>query len=97
MIYWKKNCIGKNIFIFSCSDSFANDYCELLKCTDTSSNEPNVTGSMLPWGSAKGPAAPPPDSELRPGEFTMRLLFTEFTLQAERKMEAVMAEPLVSN
>lgn len=38
---------------------------------------------------------PPPDSELRPGELVMRLLFTEFTVQAERKMEAVMAEPLV--
>lgn len=52
-------------------------------------------GSMLPWGSHKGPVIPPPDSELRPGELVMRLLFTEFTVQAERKMEAVMAEPLV--
>lgn len=50
---------------------------------------------MLPWGSHKGPVIPPPDSELRPGELVMRLLFTEFTVQAERKMEAVMAEPLV--
>ncbi|XP_047040424.1 protein furry isoform X5 [Helicoverpa zea] len=50
-------------------------------------------GSMLPWGGHKGPV-PPADSDLRPGEFVMRLLFTEFTVQAERKMEAVMAEPL---
>ncbi|XP_063392996.1 protein furry isoform X2 [Cydia fagiglandana] len=49
---------------------------------------------MLPWGSHKGPVMLPPDSDLRPGEFVMRLLFTEFTVQAERKMEAVMAEPL---
>ncbi|KAJ8737271.1 hypothetical protein PYW07_000542 [Mythimna separata] len=50
-------------------------------------------GSMLPWGGHKGPV-PPADADLRPGEFVMRLLFTEFTVQAERKMEAVMAEPL---
>lgn len=49
---------------------------------------------MLPWGGHKGPV-PPADNDLRPGEFVMRLLFTEFTVQAERKMEAVMAEPLV--
>lgn len=54
-----------------------------------------ISGSMLPWGPHKGPIIPPPDLELRPGEFVMRLLFTEFTVQAERKMEAVMAEPLV--
>ncbi|XP_075990403.1 microtubule binding protein furry isoform X9 [Anticarsia gemmatalis] len=51
-------------------------------------------GSMLPWGPHKGPVMAPADSDLRPGEFVMRLLFTEFTVQAERKMEAVMAEPL---
>ncbi|XP_053624606.1 protein furry isoform X2 [Plodia interpunctella] len=54
----------------------------------------STRGQMLPWGSHKGPIVPPPDSDLRPGEFVMRLLFTEFTVQAERKMEAVMAEPL---
>ncbi|XP_022832694.1 protein furry isoform X5 [Spodoptera litura] len=53
----------------------------------------NSRGSMLPWGGHKGPV-PPADSDLRPGEYVMRLLFTEFTVQAERKMEAVMAEPL---
>lgn len=52
---------------------------------------------MLPWCAHKGPIVPVnPDSEIRPGEFVMRLLFTEFTRQAERKMEAVMAEPLVT-
>ncbi|XP_068619983.1 protein furry isoform X2 [Battus philenor] len=51
-------------------------------------------GSMLPWGPHKSPILLPSDSDLRPGEFVMRLLFTEFTVQAERKMEAVMAEPL---
>ncbi|XP_050682985.1 protein furry [Leptidea sinapis] len=47
---------------------------------------------MLPWGPYKGTTTAL-DSDLRPGEFVMRLLFTEFTVQAERKMEAVMAEP----
>jgi hypothetical protein len=35
--------------------------------------------------------------DIRPGEFVMRTLFAEFTVQAEKKMEAVMAEPLVQN
>lgn len=51
---------------------------------------------MLPWGPNKGAIVPTADTDLRPGEYVMRLLFTEFTVQAERKMEAVMAEPLVS-
>ncbi|XP_069364966.1 protein furry isoform X2 [Maniola hyperantus] len=54
----------------------------------------STRGSMLPWGPNKGAIMPTADSDLRPGEFVMRLLFTEFTVQAERKMEAVMAEPL---
>ncbi|XP_060809627.1 protein furry isoform X2 [Amyelois transitella] len=54
----------------------------------------STRGQMLPWGPHKGPIVPPSDTDLRPGEFVMRLLFTEFTVQAERKMEAVMAEPL---
>ncbi|CAB3258872.1 unnamed protein product [Arctia plantaginis] len=54
----------------------------------------STRGSMLPWGAHKGPVMAAPDSDLRPGEFVMRLLFTEFTVQAERKMESVMAEPL---
>ncbi|XP_013162097.1 PREDICTED: protein furry isoform X3 [Papilio xuthus] len=54
----------------------------------------STRGSMLPWGPHKGPIIPPTDMDLRPGEYVMRLLFTEFTVQAERKMEAVMAEPL---
>ena len=54
-----------------------------------------VLGSMLPWGPNKGAMVASSDADLRPGEYVMRLLFTEFTVQAERKMEAVMAEALV--
>lgn len=35
--------------------------------------------------------------DIKPGEFVMRSLFADFTIQAERKIEAVMSEPLVSN
>lgn len=35
-------------------------------------------------------------SKIRPGEFVMRVLFAEFTAYAEKKIEAVMLEPVVS-
>jgi len=35
--------------------------------------------------------------DIRPGEFVMCTLFADFTVQAEKKMEAVMAEPQVWN
>ncbi|RVE51056.1 hypothetical protein evm_004347 [Chilo suppressalis] len=54
----------------------------------------STRGLMLPWGPHKGSMMPLPESDLRPGEFVMRLLFTEFTVQAERKMEVVMSEPM---
>ncbi|KAG8224236.1 hypothetical protein J437_LFUL002692 [Ladona fulva] len=55
----------------------------------------------LPWGARKDRGAATAgagllgaaDMDARPGEFVMRTLFAEFTLQAERKIEAVMAEP----
>lgn len=34
-------------------------------------------------------------SDLLPGEFVMRSLFADFAIQADRKMETVMAEPPV--
>jgi len=36
------------------------------------------------------------ESRIRPGEFVMRVLFAEFTSQAEKKIESVMLEPPVS-
>ena len=35
------------------------------------------------------------ESRIRPGEFVMRVLFAEFTSQAEKKIESVMLEPPV--
>ncbi|XP_025832530.1 protein furry homolog [Agrilus planipennis] len=53
-------------------------------------------GTLLPWVVTKdrqSVLAPNIDMELRPGEFVMRSLFAEFTVQAEKKIEAVMVEP----
>lgn len=61
----------------------------------------SASGTVLPWGAHKErspyPACVHIDMDIRPGEFVMRTLFAEFTVQAEKKMEAVMAEPLVLN
>lgn len=38
----------------------------------------------------------PVEYRIRPGEFVMRVLFAEFTSQAEKKIESVMTEPPVS-
>lgn len=55
-------------------------------------------GILLPWGAKERSPHPTgpcclSDSEVRPGEFVMRTLFADFTVQAEKKIEAVMAEP----
>ncbi|KAF4524722.1 hypothetical protein B566_EDAN013957, partial [Ephemera danica] len=61
-----------------------------------------VTSSdtVLPWGAHKERSPYPScvhiDMDIRPGEYVMRTLFAEFTVQAERKIEAVMAEPQTS-
>lgn len=37
------------------------------------------------------------EQRIRPGEFVMRILFSEFTTVAEKKIESVMVEPAVSS
>lgn len=37
------------------------------------------------------------EQRIRPGEFVMRVLFSEFTAAAEKKIELVMSEPTVSH
>ncbi|XP_075228459.1 microtubule binding protein furry isoform X2 [Lycorma delicatula] len=54
--------------------------------------------TMLPWCAHKERTPQPTssipiDTDIRPGEFVMRTLFADFTVQAEKKMEAVLAEP----
>ena len=55
-------------------------------------------GCVLPWGQ-------PPERQastaayafdVTPGEFVLRTLFTEFTVLAEKKIETILSEPLVS-
>lgn len=56
------------------------------------------TQSQLPWGVRKErqtfPSGINIDIEVKPGEFILRTLFAEFTVQAERKIDLVLAEPL---
>lgn len=54
-------------------------------------------GTLLPWGVHKErcpntTAGLNIDMDIRPGEFVMQSLFADFTLQAEKKIEAVMLE-----
>lgn len=54
--------------------------------------------SLLPWGARKErqpfPSGIQFDADVKPGEFVLRVLFAEFTLQAEKKISCVLAEPL---
>jgi len=49
---------------------------------------------VLPWGAHKERSPfPNVDTDIKPGEYVMRTLFADFTVQAERKIEEVMIEP----
>ena len=54
-------------------------------------------GSVLPWGQPPDRQTSTTGSDVTPGEFVLRTLFSEFTVLAERKIETVLSEPLVSN
>lgn len=62
------------------------------------SNYLSQSALVLPWGARKERQPFPPgihfDTDVKPGEFVLRVLFAEFTLQAEKKIRAVLAEPL---
>ncbi|XP_058793249.1 protein furry isoform X2 [Phymastichus coffea] len=49
---------------------------------------------VLPWGAQKETMKPQQlgEMDLKPGEYVMRSLFTDFTIQAEKKIEAIMTE-----
>lgn len=63
-----------------------------------SGNAGGQASALLPWGARKEraqfPATVHVDTDLRPGEFVMRTLFAEFTVMADKKIEAVMQDPL---
>jgi len=71
----------KNIYIF-------------VYFLESSSSRVSAITVILPWGAQKETVKPQQigDMDLRPGEYVMRILFAEFTSQAEKKMEAVMTE-----
>ena len=57
-----------------------------------------TSSTLLPWGAPKErsrlPGAFNIDPDIRPGEFVMRTLFAEFTQAVDKKVAAVMADPL---
>ena len=57
-----------------------------------------TSSTLLPWGAPKErcrlPGALNIDPDIRPGEFVMRTLFAEFTQAVDKKVAAVMADPL---
>lgn len=71
------------------------------KCTNAGNTTATNKGTLLPWGAHKERSPHPSaganiDMDIKPGEFVMRSLFADFTIQAEKKIETVMGEPLVS-
>lgn len=50
----------------------------------------------MPWGQPPDRQTSTAASDLTPGEFVLRTLFSEFTVLAEKKIETVLSEPLVS-
>ncbi|XP_067137576.1 protein furry [Centruroides vittatus] len=69
--------------------------------TENKPQQNNYTVSaqtQLPWGARKErqpfPSGINIDTEVKPGEFVLRTLFAEFTVQAEKKIDLVLAEQL---
>lgn len=72
-----------------------NDNCYSGSVSSTSCRSRVI---LLPWGSKDRSSHPQgpcclSDMDIRPGEFVMRTLFSDFTVQAGKKIEAVMGEP----
>lgn len=53
-------------------------------------------GFVLPWGQPADRQTSTAACDVTPGEFVLRTLFAEFTVLAEKKIETVLTEPLVS-
>ncbi|XP_025416970.1 protein furry isoform X3 [Sipha flava] len=61
--------------------------------TNTPESQRQSVITVLPWGAHKERSPfPNVDTNIKPGEYVMRTLFADFTVQAERKMEEVMIE-----
>lgn len=53
-------------------------------------------GLVLPWGQPPERQTTAAASDVTPGEFVLRHLFKDFTDLAEKKIETILTEPLVS-
>ena len=51
---------------------------------------------VLPWVAPTDRHSTACNGDVTPGEFVLRTLFTEFTVLAEKKIDHVLSEPLVS-
>ena len=55
-----------------------------------------ASSQVLPWGAprerSRFPSSFNIDTDIRPGEFVMRTLFAEFTVQAEKKINSVVMD-----
>uniref|UniRef100_A0A1S4MY51 Uncharacterized protein n=1 Tax=Pediculus humanus subsp. corporis TaxID=121224 RepID=A0A1S4MY51_PEDHC len=75
-----------------------NSSLSITECDVKTGSGSGSGGTILPWGAHKERSLYPScvniDVDIKPGEFVMRTLFADFTVQAERKMEAVMNDPL---
>ena len=54
-----------------------------IQVTDPEQREPSIASTIAI------------DTNVKPGQYVLQSLFAEFTIQAERKIEKIMAEPLV--
>lgn len=57
---------------------------------------PEDNRGILPWVSPTDRTVIACYSDVTPGQFVLRTLFTEFTVLAEKKIDLILSEPLVS-
>lgn len=69
---------------------------QLRSSNGSSSGPSSLTGTNLSGNGCQYSGTGILDPKIRPGEFVMRVLFSEFTSLAEKKIELVMMEPPVS-
>lgn len=94
-IYTASTSISGNGKFTNSSDNISKYmFINLYHFSESSSSRVSAITVVLPWGAQKETVKPQQigDMDLRPGEYVMRILFAEFTSQAEKKMEAVMTE-----
>jgi hypothetical protein len=94
--------VGAEMFLLCCPSALcfksentifsSSVYKDEDESTQTNTNVEN--GCVLPWVEQPNPVLSAED--ITSGEFVLRTLFAEFTVLAERKIDLVLAEPLVS-